>query len=366
VDPATVLVTPPEQIGWWLLHQVGHLVRRHASRSPVRPEAGTSGPLHAPGLAGPRNAEAHRWNQAADAEINDDLEIEGLPGPGGTISPTELGLPTGRLAEEYVPMLDVLDDAVSRGGRVLAAAVDCGGGCDGIDRRWETSGSSTMTELDRELLERSLAASIQDHARARNVVPSGWRRWADERLRPRVNWQARMSALIRRGFTEVAGRVDFSYRRPSRRAGAHPHVVTPSMVRPIPETVVVLDTSGSVSKPLLTHLVSEVAGVLDKIGDPRRRLRVVCCDAKAHPVQEVRRAEEIELVGGGGTDMRAGIEAAVALRPRPDLVIVLTDGETPWPPHRPHAKVIVGLVGEAGIAPEWASAVHIPKAEGSR
>ena len=42
-------------------------------------------------------------------------------------------------------------------------------------------------------------------------------------------------------------------------------------------------------------------------------------------------ARDVELLGGGGTDMGAGLAKAAELRPRPDLIIVLTDGYTPWP-----------------------------------
>ncbi|MGK5548513.1 vWA domain-containing protein [Streptomyces sp. URMC 127] len=360
VEAATALATPVPEIGWWLLHHVGHLVRSHAARSPVRPESpGTAG-SHA---AGPvRDSEAHRWNQAADAEINDDLEAEGLAGPDGVISPTVLGLPSNRMAEEYVPMLDVLDEAVGRGGRALADAVDCGSAADGLERSYEDSGSGGgLSELERELLERSIAAGIQERTSARSEVPLGWRRWAEERLRPRVNWRAQLGSLIRRGLSLAAGRVDFSYRRPSRRAAAYPGVVVPAMVSPVPSTVVVIDTSGSVTEPVLGKLVAEVTAILDGVTGPHRRLRVLCCDTAAHPVQEVRRAEDVRLVGGGGTDMRAGLAAATALRPRPDLVIVLTDGQTPWPEHRPAAPVVVCLIGDGGEAPEWAATVRVPE-----
>jgi Mg-chelatase subunit ChlD len=68
---------------------------------------------------------------------------------------------------------------------------------------------------------------------------------------------------------------------------------------------------------------------------------VICCDLRVHPGQTVRRAEDIELLGGG-TDLREGIKAALALRPRPDLVLVLTDGQTPWPDHRPSVPIVIG------------------------
>ncbi|WP_336216721.1 vWA domain-containing protein [Nonomuraea sp. LPB2021202275-12-8] len=358
VEPGTALATPIEQIGWWMLHQVGHLVRGHAARSPVRPEPGRQ-VSHAAGAV--RGEQAHRWNQAADAEINDDLEAEDLRDPEGVVSPAALGLPANRTAEEYVPMLDVLADAMGRGGGALSDAIDCGSAVDGQARAYEDSGSGDgLGELDRDLLERSVAADIQDRISARGEVPSGWRRWAEERTRPSVNWRARLGALIRRGVSTVAGQVDFSYRRPSRRAGAYDGIVPPSMVRVVPDTVVVIDTSGSVADDVLSRLLAEVTGIIDGVAGPNRRLRALCCDVRPHPVQVVRRASDIELIGGGGTDMRAGVEAATALRPRPDLVIVLTDGETPWPEHRPSAHVVICLIGDGGHAPGWASVARVP------
>ncbi|TDE58843.1 VWA domain-containing protein [Nonomuraea mesophila] len=358
VEPGTALVTPVEEVGWWMLHQVGHLVRGHAARSPVRPQSGHE-VSHAVGAA--RDEEAHRWNQAADAEINDDLEAEDLHGPAGVVSPAGLGLPANRTAEAYVPMLDVLAQAMGRGGRALAGAIDCGSAVDGQERAYEDGGSGDgLAGLDRELLERSIAAGIQDRISARSEVPSGWRRWAEERLRPSVNWRARLGATIRRAVSVVAGQVDFSYRRTSRRAGAHTGIVLPSMVRAVPDTVLVIDTSGSVTDDVLSRLLAEVAGIIEGVAGPDRRLRALCCDVRPHPVQVVRRASDIELVGGGGTDMGAGIAAAMALRPRPDLVIVLTDGETPWPGQRPAAHVVACLIGDGGHAPEWASVARVP------
>jgi predicted metal-dependent peptidase len=72
----------------------------------------------------------------------------------------------------------------------------------------------------------------------------------------------------------------------------------------------------------------------------------------------------VELVGGGGTDMGAGIDAATALRPRPAVTVVLTDGFTPWPDRAPRGiRVVVALLGdEAPDGPQWARAVRVPSA----
>lgn len=48
-------------------------------------------------------------------------------------------------------------------------------------------------------------------------------------------------------------------------------------------------------------------------------------------------------MGGGGTDLRTGFARALRTTPRPDVVVVLTDGQTPWPDTRPPCRTVVGL-----------------------
>jgi predicted metal-dependent peptidase len=72
----------------------------------------------------------------------------------------------------------------------------------------------------------------------------------------------------------------------------------------------------------------------------------------------------VNLGGGGGTDMGVGIEAAVLLRPRPGVIIVLTDGYTPWPAVPPAGiEVIVVLTrpDAASYAPAWARVLVLPE-----
>jgi hypothetical protein len=59
--------------------------------------------------------------------------------------------------------------------------------------------------------------------------------------------------------------------------------------------------------------------------------------------------------------MGTGIAAASALRPRPAITVVLTDGYTPWPERPPKGmRVVIGLLGDAAPdAPGWARAVRV-------
>jgi predicted metal-dependent peptidase len=137
-------------------------------------------------------------------------------------------------------------------------------------------------------------------------------------------------------------------------------VVLPALRRPVPEVAVVCDTSGSMTDDLLAAALAEVEGLLSALG-LARQLRVLACDTAVAPVQRVSSARQVQLAGGGGTDMGAGIAAAYALRPRPAITVVLTDGYTPWPAQPPKGmRVIAGLLGdEARDAPRWVRAIRV-------
>ena len=354
LDPDVLSAMTVPTIGFWLVHQVSHLLRHHAERSPVRDPTGTS--------TRPRtqSGEEQRWNRAADAEINDDLVAGSTARPEEAVTPSMLGLPDSLTAEQYWDALaaggaEDEDHATEPDGQ----AQDCGSGCDGVGRPWD-SGQPGLGAGGQKLLERDVARRIEEHQRRYGTTPAGWQRWAAEILEPTVSWQRLLASAIRRGVADVAGRVDFSYRKPSRRSSIGGDVILPSLRQPLPKVAMVLDTSGSMDDHLLAQSLAEVDGVLRGLGVGRRHLQIVCCDAKAFEAQKVMRARDVELLGGGGTDMGAGLTTAAALVPRPDLIVVLTDGHTPWPPAPPRGiRVIVGLMDPSGHVPGWARAIAI-------
>ncbi|MGA5261990.1 VWA-like domain-containing protein [Streptomyces griseoincarnatus] len=136
---------------------------------------------------------------------------------------------------------------------------------------------------------------------------------------------------------------DYSYGRPSRRSAGVPGAVLPSLRRTPPRVSVVVDTSGSVSDAELGSALLEVTAISRAVGGRRDLVSVVPCDAAPHEVHRLCRAEGIPLVGGGGTDLRAGVTRALGARPRPDVLVVLTDGQTRWPSSRPPCRTVVGL-----------------------
>ncbi|WP_280299627.1 VWA-like domain-containing protein, partial [Nocardia neocaledoniensis] len=155
---------------------------------------------------------------------------------------------------------------------------------------------------------------------------------------------------------------------PPRRSAALPKAVLPSLRRNPPRVSVVIDTSASVSDTELGSALLEVAAISRAVGGRRDLLSVLSCDAAAHVAYPLCRAEQIPLIGGGGTDLRAGFTKA--LRTRPDVIVALTDGYTPWP-NRPPCRTVVGLFRRADqgdeddpnyvprTPPAWARVVDI-------
>ena len=355
-DPELTAAWTPAQLGSVLVHHVCHLLRTHGERAQA---------------AGVRPDEARTWVRAADAEINDDLVPAGLDLPGRPVLPRDLRAEDGLLAEQYF-------DGIRRAARAESAAgagtgarsassgsaetagawLDCGSGADGMPRPGQDSDGLPRWQAD--LLRRQVAQDVIAHGKQPGTVPAGLLRWAEEVLAPKVNWRALLAAELRRAVAEVSGAVDYSYRRPSRRSAVAGQVVLPALRRPVPEVAVVCDTSGSMTEDLLAMVLAEVEGLLRALG-LARQVRVLACDTAVAPAQRVSSARQVQLVGGGGTNMGAGLAAASALRPRPAVTVVLTDGYTPWPSSPPKGmRVVVGLLGaQAAGAPPWARSVRV-------
>ena len=101
-----------------------------------------------------------------------------------------------------------------------------------------------------------------------------------------------------------------------------------------------------------------IQSALRSLPDPRG-LRVLAGDTAVACAKNVFRPEQIELSGGGGTDMAAMIVAACEERPAPKAILVVTDGYTGWP-REPVAPRVVACLTQARTAdsvPKWIDTV---------
>jgi len=223
-----------------------------------------------------------------------------------------------------------------------------------VARRLEEEGLGLKPGLS-EAIRQQVAVEIMRHVATRGDVPANLRRWAKERLHPKVNWRAVLRNSVRQGLVTLRQRRFPSYALRHRRAEALDPFFLPGAYGRLPRVAVVVDTSGSVSDAMLAQALGELRGVLRS----GARVTLYSVDAEVHHVQRVFRGDPVVLYGGGGTDMRVGI--ARALEDGHDLVVVLTDGYTPWPEVAPRARVVVGLLGDfPNGPPSWAKVVRIP------
>lgn len=371
------------QLGFVWIHEISHILREHGDRAKAF------------------NAKHGLWNKAADLEINDS-KWEGLAPPEifPLLFPEDYQLPPGQLTEYYYQQLeaqerqkkkkegkDQQEDGPSnpgdenktdsqgnddsdtkqpddqnnpndKEGNQESDHHDEGSGVHGVPRDWELDqegeekevqlqqGKQEKDEMEVEMIRKAVAQAMKDHKDQGNI-PGGWERWAEEHLKPTIDWKQvlkhRMNIAISKG---IGSRVDYSYSRPSRRSSSHPDFVLPSLRGDVSARLaVVVDTSGSIKDHELARIMGEVMGILQIYKTP---VTVIPCDARAYTPIELASTSDLvklkKLPGGGGTNMVVGIEAALKLQPKPDSILVLTDGFTPYPPKLYTTPILFGIL----------------------
>jgi predicted metal-dependent peptidase len=216
-----------------------------------------------------------------------------------------------------------------------------------------------VEEGERATLRQEVAQAVLRHVqeKGQGSVPAGLVRTCAEMLKPaKVNWRRRLRTVVRHGIAGASGDVDWSMRRPRWRGP----IGNPRLVAPKARVAVVADTSGSMGDGDLSRVLSEVKALIQS--PLVERVWWVPTDAAA---DKVIRATDISharnaLIGGGGTDMGAGLETVAArCRPRPHLTIVITDGFTSWPDVKPRGlgRVLIVFTQSGRPAPAWALSV---------
>ncbi|HML50656.1 MAG TPA: VWA-like domain-containing protein [Propionicimonas sp.] len=357
VNPLWVGAISVPELGRELAHIVWHLLMDHAGRAAAM---------------GVDAATSEQWHQACDLTVSETLvgeeaspvSVEDRSRQVRTDNPS---LGRGRSAEDYFAILSRLP---AWGGQQatgpLANNKDCGSACDGMPRASDLPPDSEVGRLDRiqaEQVREQVAIDYREAAKSRGDSPGEAQRWAKHITEPTIRWEPLLARAVRRGVAWASGRVERTWSRPSRRQSVQPEVLHPGWRRPLPGIAMVVDTSVSIDDELLGKAMGEVEGALRGLGVADPQVTVLACDASVGAVTAVRKATDATLVGGGGTDMRVGIAAASTLRPRPDLIVVLTDGYTPWPElPPPGSAVIAAILGRPGATlpetPPWVARVE--------
>ena len=416
-DPATVVTWTVPEVAGVLYHEVWHLLRDHAGRAAgrdaqvwnlacdaeinddLRDEMKDDRRPGGPAFLLPGQpvlpASFGMPDGLTAEEYYDQLVKEQAPQPGGAIpqsggaSPRSGGAipqPDGATPQSGGGATPQSGGATPQPGGATGSASGealnstqrdvasgrCGSAATGVAEPWEATfdgddqspGAGKVDAQDTRISpgEARVIRGVVAEAIVRNrgTVPGHALLHAERELAPaRVDWRAELRSVIARTIATVAGAIDYSYARPSRRQSALGNVIMPSLREPVVRVAIIADTSGSMGSDY-GKVLREIETIIKGFGR-NDAVPVFSVDAAVHTRQRVRNVAEVQLIGGGGTDMRLGIGEAYTLRPRPDVAVVLTDGYTPWPDIPPPGmRVVAGIIGGTcqGV-PGWMRTVLI-------
>ena len=129
-------------------------------------------------------------------------------------------------------------------------------------------------------------------------------------------------------------------------------LLMPSFHQPRPRPGFLIDTSSSMEDSQLARALAELAGLTRQLGYGADVV-VACCDAAVRDVRKVFGAGQVELYGGGGTDLDVGLRAFIERTHDPiDLLVIVSDCHTTWSNDVPPFPVIIIRVGD-GAPPPW-------------
>lgn len=314
------------------------------------------------------------WKEFLDASAADPGGRRHARFPASTIEPELLGMPANLAAEEYYEHLSGMETAVMEligpyGPEVASRRPHAPEAGDGVPGEGRTQGPGTgkpsegtgahgsegeqcepattrgptRAQCRLELQDMTVGVDLATSespaadqelglARARvgaairnaepGALPAELQLRASLGRRSHVPWRQQLAQL----YGAVAGREDFSYLpRPNYGRYLATGALAMRLQKGRPCVTVVRDTSASMDQELLDQTVAEIQGLTTTAA----QVLVADADVELHELRPASRRVLEAPVGGGGTDMVAAAWAAYR-RTRPECLVVITDGDTPW------------------------------------
>lgn len=303
VNPVTLNQQPVSVIRTIIVHELKHMMYLHVAR--MRQAAYTRA----------------RWNVATDYVINAELIEDGFT------------LWEGALYNRMY--MGMLADDVYR--LVPEEPPEEGGGGEGLTRdlRGDLAEGPVPSPMEvvqqmQRMQQRIAQAALT--ARMMGQLPASIARQVDGILNPPIPWQE----ILRDYMTRLSDE-DETWSRRSRRCQTA-YLPSRRSEAQLGEIVIIGDTSGSMVDDVHKG-VAEVRVIAETLHP--ERIRLVWADTEVAGEQVFEEGDDVQCVaqGGGGTDMR--VPLAYVERYDPAVVILITDGETPWPTAVPYPLIVL-------------------------
>lgn len=329
-NPVWVIAQKETRLAAGLVHEANHILRATIDRGGFIPDR-------------------ELFNKAADIPINTDLKKAGWDMDPNWLFPETYGFPEGLTSEQYYALMEKKCSGGGGKGKSAPGQSPKGkeeqerpgvgqgscGGCAGNPSPHEDaldeSAGGGRSEAEQQLFVEQTCEAIRSttDAKMRGTLPAWMKELADAmRAPPKVPWQRKIAALVRKTTGQItSGGDDFSLSRPSKRSLVR-GVLRPGMIECQPNICFILDTSGSMHiETQVRDALQEICGCMRSVGVDSAY--VIQADAAVAETKKRRFTEilKMPIIGRGGTHFSPAIKKATKLRPRPDLVVYLTDGD---------------------------------------
>jgi predicted metal-dependent peptidase len=193
-----------------------------------------------------------------------------------------------------------------------------------------------LTDEEKEAVAAEIDQAIRQGALMAGKMGGEESRLIGELTAPKIDWREQLREFM---SAVSQGHDDSTWRRPNRRWLGEDLYMPSSISESMGSLVVGIDTSGSVTGEMVSAFLSEVVGICQNVMP--EVLHLIECDAtiQSHKVFDQGSLDQLgaitELHGGGGTDMRVVFRYIVQQNIKPEAIVILTDGYTPFPEELP-------------------------------
>lgn len=345
------------EAGGLIYHELLHLLNGHHKRFP---ELSTQESQLKANIAGDLAINPVVIRDAETVRHQEKIKL-----PKGVVLPPDFGFPDYKTAEEYYNLLENIELPPGGGGDMPGGKnmPQCGSAA-GNPGSWEhespvKSNTPGLTDGQQDMVKRKIANDIKQTCNKNpGTVPASLEILADQIIaKPKVNWRRKLKNYVTNAVDLVSGHDEQSYSRRYRRQHlmGSKKILRPGWVEPKFTVAVVIDTSGSMMGKPLQAATAEVKGILDASSG---EIVYYATDTRVAARGRTDNIKKVKLAGGGGTDMGAGIKEAV--KDRSDIIIVVTDGYTPWPSEKlGRMPVVACTLGYHEHVPGWVKHVKV-------
>lgn len=359
-DPAWVQSVSVKVVATGLMHECMHVQLHHVRRGRSYPNPKLfykASDLFINGVM-VRQTHSVRTKTSSSTTV---VEAPMWDFPEWALMPEQYGFEVGLTADEYYRLLEKHEDekkkncdngegegAPGDGEEGAKERVMCGccGGVTGnhalgsIEGLVDKNPDIARSDAERIRAVRQTNQALQEYMKSeagRGLATGGWSELVEmSSAHFGVPWKTKLARVTRGYLGDIrTGQMDYSKRRPSRRSYLR-GIMLPGLISYDPIVWFIVDSSASMGTKQLADALKVCADVMQQMGIREAYYLDADTEVKRDPIKIMARdLRSITILGRGGTNFIPAVALADKAKPRPSLVIYLTDGDGAAPEEAP-------------------------------